>query len=278
VDLKEASRKQFDAACDDLIALSHRIHAHPELGFEEERSSAWAADALSAGGFDVEYGVHDLPTAFVARTGSGPLHAAICCEYDALPDIGHACGHNIICAQSVGAGLALAGLADLPVRVLATWNRRLPDPPVDVPANARLVEWVSYAQTMPHCDVVVCHGGHGTVVRALTTGCVVVAVPAAGDMNENAARIDWAGCGVRVPRIATTPLALRLAVGRALGERALAVRARELGFEKTGFARIEPIPRAGFLDEWLAREFHGGMAYMAKAPEAIMRTASPACS
>lgn len=123
---------------------------------------------------------------------------------------------------------ALAGLADLPVRVLATWNRRLPDPPVDVPANARLVEWVSYARTMPHCDVVVCHGGHGTVVRALTSGCAVVAVPAAGDMNENAARIDWAGCGVRVPRIAMTPWALRLAVGRALGEPGPAVRAREL--------------------------------------------------
>lgn len=123
---------------------------------------------------------------------------------------------------------ALAGLADLPVRVLATWNRRPPATPIEVPGNARLVEWVSYARTMPHADVVVCHGGHGTVMRALTSGCVVVAVPAAGDMNENAARIDWAGCGVRVPRIATTPRALHLAVGRALGEPALAARAREL--------------------------------------------------
>jgi UDP:flavonoid glycosyltransferase YjiC (YdhE family) len=130
-------------------------------------------------------------------------------------------GHRLLRA-------ALAGLADLPVRVLATWNRRVPDPPIEVPANARLVEWVSYARTMPRCDVVVCHGGHGTVMRALTSGCVVVAVPAAGDMNENAARLAWAGCGVRVPRIATTPRALRLAVGRALGEPALAARAREL--------------------------------------------------
>lgn len=123
---------------------------------------------------------------------------------------------------------ALAGLADLPVRVLATWNRRLPDPPVEVPPNARLVEWLSYARTMPACDVVVCHGGHGTVLRALTSGCVVVALPAAGDMNENAARLDWAGCGVRIPRLAATPRALRLAVGRALGEPSLARRAREL--------------------------------------------------
>ena len=63
---------------------------------------------------------------------------------------------------------ALAGLADLPVRVLATWNRRAPAPPLPVvPANARLVEWVSYARTMPRCDLVLCHGGHGTVARAL---------------------------------------------------------------------------------------------------------------
>lgn len=123
---------------------------------------------------------------------------------------------------------ALAGLAELPVRVLATWNRRVPDPPVEVPRNATLVEWVSYARTMPRCDVVVCHGGHGTVVRALTSGAVVVAAPAAGDMNENAARIDWAGCGVRVPRLAVGPRALRLATGRALGDRRLATRAADL--------------------------------------------------
>ena len=72
-------------------------------------------------------------------------------------------------------------------------NRRPPPTPLAVPPNARLVEWVSYARTMPRCDVVVCHGGHGTVVRALAAGCVVVVVPAAGDMNENAARVDWAG-------------------------------------------------------------------------------------
>jgi len=123
---------------------------------------------------------------------------------------------------------SLEGLADLPVRVLATWNRRVPDPPVEVPRNARLVEWVSYARAMPASAVVVCHGGHGTVVRALSSGAVVVAVPAAGDMNENAARIAWAGCGVRVPRLAVGPAALRLAVGRALGEPALSDRARGL--------------------------------------------------
>ncbi|MEA2267926.1 MAG: hypothetical protein QOC64_536 [Solirubrobacteraceae bacterium] len=123
---------------------------------------------------------------------------------------------------------ALEGLADLPVRVLASWNRREPDPPLPAPANARLVEWVSYARTMPACDVVVCHAGHGTVARALTAGCVVVCVPAAGDMNENAARVDWAGAGVRLPRRLCRPGPVRLAVQRALAEPAMRARAREL--------------------------------------------------
>jgi UDP:flavonoid glycosyltransferase YjiC (YdhE family) len=123
---------------------------------------------------------------------------------------------------------ALRGLAELPVRVLATWNRRLPPRPLPVPDNARLVEWVSYARTMPRCDVVVCHAGHGTLVRALASGCAVVACPAIGDMNENAARVDWAGAGVRVPRRFQTPRVLRLAVERALGDESIRARAREL--------------------------------------------------
>lgn len=123
---------------------------------------------------------------------------------------------------------SLEGLAGLPVRVLATWNRRPPPAPLAVPANARLVEWVSYARTMPRCAVVVCHGGHGTVVRALASGCAVVAVPAAGDMNENAARLDWAGVGVRVPRRLLGPAAVRLAVQRALGDARIGTRARAL--------------------------------------------------
>jgi UDP:flavonoid glycosyltransferase YjiC (YdhE family) len=81
---------------------------------------------------------------------------------------------------------------------------------------------------MPHCDAVVCHGGHGTLVRALSCGCAVVAAPAVGDMNENAARLDWAGAGVRVPRRFASPRVLRLAVERALGDAAIRARAREL--------------------------------------------------
>ena len=111
---------------------------------------------------------------------------------------------------------ALEGLADEPVRVIATWNRRAPDPPLDVPVNAVVVDWLSYARTMPACDVVISHGGHGTVVRALASGCAVVACPAAGDMNENAARVDWARVGTRLPRRFVTPRGVRLAVRKAL--------------------------------------------------------------
>jgi MGT family glycosyltransferase len=124
---------------------------------------------------------------------------------------------------------ALRGLAGTDVRVLATWNRRLPPRPLPVPANARLVEWVSYSRTMPVCDIVVCHAGHGTLARALSSGCAVVACPAVGDMNENAARLDWAGAGVRLPRRFVSGRPLRLAVERALGEPAIRGRARELG-------------------------------------------------
>jgi UDP:flavonoid glycosyltransferase YjiC (YdhE family) len=144
---------------------------------------------------------------------------------------------------------ALEGLAGMDVRVLATWNRRPVEPPVAVPPNARLVEWVSYARTMPRCDVVVCHGGHGTVVRALASGCVVVAVPAAGDMNENAARVDWAGVGVRLPRRFAAARPVRLAVQRALGDPALRERASALAAWSTA---NDAADRAAALVESLA--------------------------
>jgi len=144
---------------------------------------------------------------------------------------------------------ALAGLAGLPVRVLATTNKRGETSGFDVPANARLVDWVSYSRTMPRCDVVVCHAGHGTLMRALSAGCVVVACPAAGDMNENAARLDWAGAGVRLPRRLISPRGLRLAVRRALAEPGL--RTRAAGLAAWAAAR-DPADRAAELVEGLA--------------------------
>jgi UDP:flavonoid glycosyltransferase YjiC (YdhE family) len=123
---------------------------------------------------------------------------------------------------------SLEGLADAPVRVLATYNRRPPPRPLDVPDNARLVEWVSYTRTMPLCSAVVCHAGHGTVVRALSCGVPVVACPAAGDMAENAARVGWAGVGVSLPRRLVTARGVRLAVEQTLSDPRIVGRAREL--------------------------------------------------
>ena len=112
MDAKGAARETVEKARKELVDLSHRIHAHPELGFEEERASAWLAEALADAGFKVETGIGDLPTAFRAQVGSGPLHLAICSEYDSLPIMGHACGHNIIAAMAVGAALGAARVAD----------------------------------------------------------------------------------------------------------------------------------------------------------------------
>ncbi|QBJ95405.1 M20 family peptidase [Rhodococcus sp. ABRD24] len=111
------------AARPDLVALSHSIHAEPELAFEEHRSAAKVSELLRERGFEVRSGIADLPTAFDATFGSGELVIGICAEYDALPEIGHACGHNIIAAAAVGAGVALAPLADqlgITVRVIGT--------------------------------------------------------------------------------------------------------------------------------------------------------------
>jgi len=121
--LRAAAKREVDGAADALVELSHTIHAHPELAFEEEQSSRWVAEALAGAGLEVDFGVCDLPTAFVATAGHGPLTIGICAEYDALPGIGHACGHNVIAAAAVGAGAALAKVADdagITVKVLGT--------------------------------------------------------------------------------------------------------------------------------------------------------------
>jgi len=144
----------------------------------------------------------------------------------------------------------LEGLAGEPVRVLATTNRRAPERPIDVPANARLVDWVSYARTMPRCAAVVCHAGHGTVVRALACGTPVVACPHAGDMAENAARLRWAGLGVSLPRRFHTPRGVRLAVRRLLAD--------------PGYAQ-----RAGEVRDWCAT--HDGAAAAADELSSVMR-------
>ena len=120
---KAAANENFQRSRDGLIALSHRIHAHPELAWEEVHACAWICEELSSAGFDVTPGICDLPTAFEARIGGGPLHIAICAEYDCLPEIGHACGHNLIAAMAAGAAISLARIADdlgVTIRVIGT--------------------------------------------------------------------------------------------------------------------------------------------------------------
>jgi UDP:flavonoid glycosyltransferase YjiC (YdhE family) len=145
---------------------------------------------------------------------------------------------------------ALAGLAELPVRVLATANRRPLARPVRLPRGATFVNWLSYTQAMPQAALVVCHAGHGTLVRALAAGAPVIAVPHSGDMGENAARLDWSGAGLRLPWRLLSPTTLRLAVTRALHDHAtLAARAAELA---AWLSAHDPATRAAELIEQLA--------------------------
>jgi UDP:flavonoid glycosyltransferase YjiC (YdhE family) len=124
--------------------------------------------------------------------------------------------------------VALDGLADEPVRVLATTNRHRPERPIEVPGNATLVDWVLYSQVMPAADVVICHGGHGTVARALAAGAPLLVCPSVGDMGENAARVAWSGAGLSVPRRLLSRRAIRLATRRLLIEERFRARAGQL--------------------------------------------------
>ncbi|MSQ61552.1 MAG: M20 family peptidase [Dehalococcoidia bacterium] len=108
---KRAAIAAVDALAADLVALSHRIHACPELAFHEQRSSAWVVEFLRHRGFSVEYPYRGLETAFRGEAGSGEPCVAVIAEYDALPGIGHGCGHNIIAAAATGAALAVAAAA-----------------------------------------------------------------------------------------------------------------------------------------------------------------------
>jgi UDP:flavonoid glycosyltransferase YjiC (YdhE family) len=111
---------------------------------------------------------------------------------------------------------AVEALADEPVRVVATTNREGVAPDVPTPANAMVVDWLSYAQVMPRASLVICHGGHGTVARALAEGVPVLVCPAIGDMAETGARVAWAGVGLMLPGRLLRPGPLRWAVRRLL--------------------------------------------------------------
>ncbi len=118
MDRKAAAHEAFTSIENELRELSRWMYENPEIGFEEYETSARLADFLGRHGFEVEYPAYGLDTSFAARAGTAGPEVIICAEYDALPGVGHACGHNIIATSALGAGAALAGIAaDLGVRV-----------------------------------------------------------------------------------------------------------------------------------------------------------------
>lgn len=158
--------------------------------------------------FEVPHPAIDLPP------GDDPLVLV-------APSTAHDSGNHLV-------RTALAALAEEPVRVVATTNRVVPQSRIEVPDNAMLVDWLSYSQLMPAASLVISHGGHGTVARALSAGTPVLICPIIGDMSETAMRVTWAKCGLSLPWRLCRPTPLRWAARRLLGSRSFTERAGEL--------------------------------------------------
>jgi MGT family glycosyltransferase len=153
---------------------------------------------------------------------------------------------------------ALKALAREPVRVVATTNRVVPQTPIEVPPNAVLVDWLSYSQLMPAASLVISHGGHGTVARALGAGTPVLICPIIGDMSETAMRVAWAKAGLSLPWRLCRPEPLRWAARRILHEPSFTAEAGKIaawGRENDG------AERGAALVERLARRQGGGRNY-----------------
>ena len=121
--MKDRAQQAFEAVEPELIAINRWLYENPETAFEEINSSKRLVDFLGSNGFEVEYPAYGLDTAFAARVGATGPEIIICAEYDALPEVGHACGHNIIATAALGAGVAVRDLVDdlgLRVTVLGT--------------------------------------------------------------------------------------------------------------------------------------------------------------
>jgi MGT family glycosyltransferase len=149
------------------------------------------------------------------------------------PSTAHDSGNHLVRA-------ALEAFADQPVRLVATTNRVAPQSPIEVPANAVLVDWLSYSQLMPAASLVISHGGHGTVARALGAGTPVLICPIIGDMSETAMRVAWAGAGLSLPWRLCRPPAVRWSARRLLQETTFTANAHRIaawGGENDGAAR-----------------------------------------
>jgi UDP:flavonoid glycosyltransferase YjiC (YdhE family) len=196
--------ERFHGGISEQLAL---VATFPQL----EYPRAWPAEVRVTGpiGFELPYPDIELPA------GDAPL-VLVAASTAQDPD----------CTL---VRTALEALADEPVRVLATTNRQRPREPLPpAPPNATVVEWLSYSQALAAADLMVCHGGHGTIARALGAGVPALCCPAVGDMAENGARVAWAGAGLMLPWRLLGGASLRTAVRRVLGEPSFRRRAGEI--------------------------------------------------
>lgn len=209
----EAMDRALADATDEVVALSHSIHAEPELAFAEHRSVAKILDTLRAHDFEVETAVADMDTAFTASFGSGDLVIGICAEYDALPEIGHACGHNIIAASAVGAALALAPVADalgITVRVLGT--------PAEETGGGKVLMLERGVFDGVGAALMV-HPGPFDIVGATSLALADIAVEFTGRAAHASAAPEWginAGDAVTISQVALGLLRQHLAPGQQL--------------------------------------------------------------
>jgi UDP:flavonoid glycosyltransferase YjiC (YdhE family) len=203
-------QERFHGGISDRLAI---VGTFPQL----EYPRAWPAQALLTGPLEFE-----LPHPEVAMPeGAGPLVLVANST-----------------AQDPSCDLirrAFDALADEPVRVIATTNGHRPAQPIDVPANGLLHDWLSYSQVMAAADVVACHGGHGTLARALSLGRPLLVSPSIGDMAENAERVAWAGAGLTVPGRLRRASTIRWAVRALLEDDRYRRRAEAIG--ASGWAR-----------------------------------------
>ncbi len=198
-----APQERFHGGVSDELAI---VATFPQL----EYSRAWPAGVEVTGPmtFELPYPEIELPA------GEEPLVLI-------APSTSQDPGNRLVRA-------ALEALAGEELRVVATINRDASGEPPEVPVNAVLVDWLSYSQVMPLASLIICHGGHGTVARALGEGVPVLISPVAGDMNETAARIAWAGVGLSVPWRFCRPGPLRRAARELLGDPVYAMRAEAI--------------------------------------------------
>lgn len=180
--LKEHVTAEIDRMRAELVEISLQLHANPEVAFEEVKSAALLADFLEGNGFAVERGICEIPTAFRASYGNGEPRVAIVAEYDALPGVGHGCGHNIIGTASCAAGIAVRPLIDETggtVMVIGT--------PAEEAAGGKVYMAARGAFDGLSCAMMVHPGNRNTAV-AYALACLELDVEFAGRAAHAAAR------------------------------------------------------------------------------------------